>query len=132
MVYYFIFLFIIFIIYFLFAYDLKVRIKFDFSSLVVKVFFIPIICLKGNRYKRLLKKLIPRNKNQMMKEIDTTALISLVHFHKLRIDVYQNVNDYLFYVFLQESLISINYMLSNLIKDYVENYFFKIAHFDFA
>ena len=126
MLYYIIFIVVLFLIYFLFAYDLKVRLIFDFNSLKLKVFFIPLIILKGDKYKKFLKRLIPRNRNEVMQEIDTTLLVSLFHFHKLRIEVSKNVVDYLNYVFIQNVCIITNYILVNLIKENIENYHFII------
>lgn len=126
MIYYYIFLFILLVIYFLFAYELKLKVSISFSHLSVKVFFIPIIYLKGSRYKKFLKKLIPENKEKMKEEIDISSLITLVHFDYLNIIIKKNVVDYLAYSFLIAGFDILNNMLIYYIKENIKEYNFKI------
>jgi hypothetical protein len=123
---YIVFISILFIIYFLFAYDLKLKVSFDFYGLKVKVFLIPIIILKKEKFHRFLNNLIPKNKTQMMKGIDTTFLLNLVHFKKLDIQIYKDIQDYFNYLLLNESLYIINTILLPLIISKIDFYHYQI------
>lgn len=126
MVIYYVFLFLIFVVYILFAYDLTLRIDLDFNHIKIRMFYIPIFVKKGKKYYRFLKKMIPKNQNQLKEEVDLSSLITLIHFKKLSIEVKKNIVDYLNYIYLVESLNIINNILIPIISENVENYHFKI------
>lgn len=126
MVYYYIFLGLLFIVYLLFAYELSLRIDVSLEHLKIYLFFIPVFSIKGKKYRKFLKKMIPKDQIQVQKEIDLSSLITLIHFKYLDINVKKNINDYVNYIYLVQSLNIINKMIVGLIIKYVENYHFDI------
>ena len=62
----------------------------------------------------------------MKKEIDLSSLITLIHFKYLDIKVKKNINDYVNYIYLVQSLNIINKMIVGLLVKYIENYHFDI------
>lgn len=126
MVYYYVFLVILTILYLLFAYNFKTRIIITLSSLKVKIFNITIIHFKGDKFKNFLKKLIPKNEEEIKKNIDLTSLIDLFHFDLLSIDIKKSIDDYVNYIFLVNISNIVNNIFVPFIRTNIKEYHFKI------
>lgn len=126
MVYYYIFLSLLFIVYLLFAYELNLKIDISLDHLKVKLFFIPVFYVKGKKYRKFLKKLIPKDQVQVEKEFDISSLITLIHFKYLNIKIRKSIQDYVNYIYMVESISILNHMFCSLISNYVENYHFEM------
>ena len=126
MILYFLFLSVLFVVYFLFAYEFTLRVDVSFHHVKVKAFFIPVLYLKGEKYRNFLKKLIPKDQNQMNEEIDVSSLIMLVHIDFLSVEIRKNVNDYVNYLLLVQTLEIAHHVFAPVLEAYVEKYRFKI------
>lgn len=126
MIIYYAFLSILFILYFLFAYEFTLRVDISLHHLKVKAFYIPVLYLKGEKYRKFLKKLIPKDQNQMNEEIDVSSLITLVHIDFLSVEIMKNIVDYVHYIFMVQILGIVHRVFAPLLQEYVEKYRFNI------
>ena len=126
MIYYYIFLVILTLIYLLFAYNLKMRIIITLNSLKVKVFNITIFRIKNEKFYNFLIKMIPKNEEEMKKNIDLTSLIDLFHFDLLKIDIKKSIDDYVNYIFLINITNIVNNIFVPFIRENIKEYYFKI------
>ena len=94
MVFYFIFLGILIILWLLFVYNLNVVILFSLDYLTIKIFKIPFIRLKKDKYKKFLSRFIPKSSLEVKEEIDLTSLIGFINFDVVEVKVDMNVYDY--------------------------------------
>lgn len=127
MVIYFIFLFVLFILWILFVYNLNITIEFSLNNLIIRVFKIPFVNIKGEKFKKFIMKFIPTSKSQLQEEIDLSSLFELIHYDLIEIKFETNINDYSRVVIIN-SLIEIIYsFIEERIKNHIENYTFLIV-----
>lgn len=106
--------------------DIKLRVKISFENLEIYLFNVRILNLKKERYQKLIKRMIPKDKKELEKNIDISSLITLVHFKSLNIQIKKIVNDYVSYIYFLNGVNALNYLLVNLLSNNIENYCFNI------
>lgn len=106
--------------------DIKLRVKISFENLEIYLFNVRILNLKKERYQKLIKRMIPKDKKELEKNIDISSLITLVHFKSLNIQIKKIVNDYVSYIYFLNGVNVLNYLLVNLLSNNIENYCFNI------
>ncbi len=108
MIFYILFLILLIILWILFVYNLNLTIFFSLNSLVIKLFKIPFIQIKGEKFKKFLIKLVPTNKKELEEEIDLSSLFALIHYDVIEIKIKLDINDYSKLI-ISNSLIEIIY-----------------------
>ena len=126
MVFYFIFLGLLLILWLLFVYNLNVTIMFSLNSLEIRIFKIPFIRLKDNKFKRFIVKLIPTNKRQMKEELDLSSLFALIHYDVIEVKVKTNVTDYPSLIILNTLTEIIYYRYIDVIKNNINKYTYLV------
>ena len=106
--------------------DIKLRVEISFENLEIYLFNVRILNLKKERYQKLIKRMIPKDKKELEKNIDISSLITLVHFKSLNIQIKKIVNDYVSYIYFLNGVNVLNYLLVNLLSNNIENYCFNI------
>ena len=126
MVFYFIFLGLLLVLWLLFVYNLNLTIMFSLDSLIIKIFKIPFIKLKGEKLKKFLVKFVPTSTKEMQEEIDLSNLLSLIHYDVIELKLVISVTDYSRLVLLNGLVSVIHSVLLNLIDDYVSKYTYLV------
>ena len=126
MVFYFIFLGLLLVLWLLFVYNLNLTIMFSLDSLNIKIFKIPFIRLKGDKFKKFLVKFVPTSTKQMQEEIDLSNLLSLIHYDVIELKLVISVTDYSRLVLINGFVSLIHSVLLNVIDDYVSKYTYLV------
>lgn len=126
MVFYFIFLGLLLVLWLLFVYNLNLTIMFSLDSLIIKIFKIPFIRLKGDKFKKFLVKFVPTSTKQMQEEIDLSNLLSLIHYDVIELKLVISVTDYSRLVLINGFVSLIHSVLLNVIDDYVSKYTYLV------
>lgn len=126
MVLYFVFLLFLLILWILFVYNLNVTIKFSLNSLIIKIFKIPFINLRNEKFKKFIVKFIPMDKSQLQEEIDLSSLFTLIHYDLVEFKIETNINDYCRFVMISSFIEIIYYFIVDQIKENIDKYTFLI------
>ena len=122
MVLYFVILGILIILWLLFVYNLNVTILFDLYSLKIKIFKLPLINLKDEKFKKFLIRFVPTSKLQVQEEIDLTSMFNLIHYDVVELKLLINNNNYPRLVILNSLLSIIHNNLKVFIDEKITKY----------